>query len=51
VAAVGLVAKAWMLADGRHRSALDRLFGLVYVEEFVFANARRSPWAEGGVGE
>ena len=46
VAAVGVAAKVWMLVDGRRRSAFDRLFGLVYVEEFVFTHARRSPWAE-----
>ena len=46
-AGVGLAAKAWMFVDPRRRSALDRLFGLVYVEEIVFTNARRSPWAEG----
>jgi hypothetical protein len=45
VAAIGLAEKAWLLADERRRSALDRLFGLVYVEELVLTNARRSPWA------
>jgi uncharacterized RDD family membrane protein YckC len=43
----GVVAKAWMLADPRRRSAFDRLFGLVCVEEMVFTTERRSPWAEG----
>jgi uncharacterized RDD family membrane protein YckC len=47
VAAAGLAAKAWMLVDGRRRSALDRLFGLVYVEELVFTRARPSPWLDG----
>ncbi len=46
VAALGVAAKAWMLVDGSRRSALDRLFGLVYVEEFLFVRARRSPWTE-----
>ena len=46
VAAVGIAAKAWMLVDGRRRSAFDRLFGLVYLDEIVFSDARRSPWAE-----
>ena len=45
VVAVELAAKAWLLVDHRRRSAFDRLFGLVYVEELVHANARRSPWA------
>jgi uncharacterized RDD family membrane protein YckC len=47
VAAVGLAAKTWILVDPCRRSAFDRLFGLVYVEEFVFTNAPRSPWTEG----
>ena len=46
VAVVGLAAKAWMLVDPRRRSAFDRVFGLVYVEELVFTTERRSPWAE-----
>jgi uncharacterized RDD family membrane protein YckC len=45
VAAVGLAAKAVMLVDPRRRSAFDRLFGIVYLEETVFTHARRSPWA------
>jgi len=36
-----------MIVDGRRRSAFDRLFGLVYLDEIVFTSARRSPWAEG----
>jgi hypothetical protein len=39
-----LVAKAWMLVDRRGRSLLDRLFGLVYVEELVFTRDRTLPW-------
>ena len=46
VAAAGLAAKAWLLVDNRRRSALDRLFGFVYVEELVYADARPSPWAD-----
>ena len=48
VAAAGLAAKTWLLVDNRRRSALDRLFGLVYVEELVYADARPSPWLPGG---
>ena len=44
---MGIAAKAWMLVDGRHRSAFDRLCGLVYLDEIAFRDARRSPWAEG----
>jgi uncharacterized RDD family membrane protein YckC len=47
VAAAGLAAKAWMLVDDRNRSALDRLFGLVYVEDLVFTRTRPSPWFDG----
>ena len=39
-----LVAKTWMLVDGRRRSLLDRLFGLVYVEELVFTREGTLPW-------
>ena len=39
-----LVAKAWMLVDWRRRSLLDRLFGLVYVEELVFTREGTWPW-------
>jgi RDD family len=48
VALAGVAAKAWLLLDQRRRSALDRLFGLVYVEEFVYADARPSPWFDAG---
>jgi uncharacterized RDD family membrane protein YckC len=47
VASLGLAAKAWMLVDERRRSTLDHLFGLVYLEEFVFTRTRPSPWTEG----
>jgi uncharacterized RDD family membrane protein YckC len=48
VAVAGVAAKAWLLVDARRRSALDRLFGLVYVEELVYTNARPSPWLDTG---
>ncbi len=48
VAAVGVAAKAWLLVDPRRRSAFDRLFGLVYVEELVYTDARPSPWVDVG---
>jgi uncharacterized RDD family membrane protein YckC len=47
VAAAGLAAKAWLVVDDRRRSALDRLFGLLYVEEVVYADAGPSPWLDG----
>ncbi len=47
VAAVGLAAKAWLLVDPARRSALDRLFGIVYIEELVLTHPRPSPWADG----
>jgi hypothetical protein len=37
-----------MVLDERRRSALDRLFGLVYVEEFVYSDTRPSPWVDAG---
>ncbi|MGH3012950.1 MAG: RDD family protein [Gaiellaceae bacterium] len=46
VAVVGLAAKAFILVDPRRRSLFDVLFRLVYLEEFVFAHARPSPWTE-----
>ena len=46
IAAIGVAAKAWLLVDPRRRSVFDRLFGLVFVEEFVYRDARPSPWAE-----
>jgi hypothetical protein len=33
-----------MFVDGRRRSLLDRLFGLVYVEELVFTREGTLPW-------
>jgi uncharacterized RDD family membrane protein YckC len=46
VAVVGLAAKAYILVDPRRRSLFDLLFGLLYLEETVYRDARRSPWAE-----
>ncbi len=46
MAVVGLAAKAFMLVDARRRSLFDVLFGLVYLEETVYRDARRSPWTE-----
>ena len=46
VAAIGVAAKAWLVLDPRRRSVFDRLFGLVFVEEFVYTKARPSPWAD-----
>jgi uncharacterized RDD family membrane protein YckC len=48
VAVAGVAAKGWMVLDERRRSALDRLFGLVYVEEFVYSDTRPSPWVDAG---
>jgi uncharacterized RDD family membrane protein YckC len=39
-----LAAKAVMLLDERRRSLLDRMFGLVYLEELVFTRVDRGPW-------
>lgn len=38
-------AKLWMLVDERRRSLLDRLFGLVYVEDLVFSRDAPLPWS------
>jgi uncharacterized RDD family membrane protein YckC len=48
LAAFGLAAKLWMLVDERRRSLLDRAFGLVYLEEFVFTRASHGPWPSSG---
>jgi uncharacterized RDD family membrane protein YckC len=45
VASAAAAAKAWMLIDERRRSLLDRLFGLVYVEDLVFSREAPLPWA------
>lgn len=42
VAGSGLLAKAWLFVDERRQSILDRLFGLLYLEELTFTE--RSPW-------
>ncbi|MGH3058613.1 MAG: RDD family protein [Gaiellaceae bacterium] len=44
VSAAG-AAKAWMLVDEQRRSLLDRLFGLVYVEDLVFSRDAPLPWS------
>jgi uncharacterized RDD family membrane protein YckC len=43
---VGLTvaAKAWMLIDERRQTLLDKLFGLLYLEEMVFTQAASGPW-------
>jgi uncharacterized RDD family membrane protein YckC len=38
-----LLAKAWLFVDERRQSLLDRLFGLLYLEELTFTE-ERSPW-------
>jgi RDD family len=48
VVALAAAAKAPLLIDPSRRSALDRLFGLVYVEELVYSDARPSPWVDAG---
>lgn len=45
---VGLVAKAWMFLDARRQTLLDKLFGLLYVEEVVFSQETRWPWTTSG---
>jgi hypothetical protein len=42
--ASALVAKAWLVVDERRRSLVDRAFGLVYLEELVFAETGPWPW-------
>ena len=39
-----LAAKAPMFFDERRRSLLDRVFGLVYLEEVVFTRLDQGPW-------
>lgn len=38
-------AKLWMLVDERRQSLLDRLFGIVYVEDLVFSREAPLPWS------
>ena len=45
IVSAAAAAKLWMLVDGQRRSLLDRLFGLVYVEELVFSREAPLPWA------
>ena len=37
-------AKGAMVVDRRRRTLLDRVFGLVYLDEMVFSRAARWPW-------
>jgi uncharacterized RDD family membrane protein YckC len=48
VAAFVFAAKAWMLLDERRQTLLDRLFGLLYVEEIVFTRTTPFPWTTSG---
>jgi uncharacterized RDD family membrane protein YckC len=45
IVSAAAAAKLWMLVDRQRRSLLDRLFGLVYVEELVFSAEAPLPWA------
>jgi uncharacterized RDD family membrane protein YckC len=47
-AGTGLLAKAWLLVDERRQSLLDRLFGLLYLEEVVFTQTTPWPWTRAG---
>ena len=48
VTAVLFAAKAWILLDERRQSLVDRLFGLLYVEEIVFTRTTPFPWTTSG---
>jgi uncharacterized RDD family membrane protein YckC len=43
IAGSALLAKVWLFVDERRQSLLDRLFGLLYLEELTFTE-ERSPW-------
>ena len=43
-----VVAKLWLFLDPERRSLFDRLFGLLYVEEFVFSRSTAGPWTTSG---
>lgn len=45
IVSAAAAAKAWMLVGERRRSLLDRLFGLVYVEDLVFSRDAPLPWS------
>jgi hypothetical protein len=44
LAGLALAAKAWMLVDERRQTLLDKLFGLLYLEEMVFTQTASGPW-------
>lgn len=48
LAGAGAVAKLWLFVDKERRSLFDRLFGLLYVEEFVFSRTTAGPWTTSG---
>jgi uncharacterized RDD family membrane protein YckC len=43
-----VAAKGWMFLDERRQTFLDKLFGLVYLEELVFTRTTPSPWTSSG---
>lgn len=45
LAALMVVAKAWMLVDERRQTLLDKGFGVLYLEEMVFTKSPSGPWA------
>lgn len=45
IVSAAAAAKVWMLVDEQRRSLLDRLFGLVYVEDLVFSRDAPLPWS------
>lgn len=48
LAGLAVAAKAWMLLDQRKQTLLDKLFGLLYVEEIVFTKTIPFPWTTSG---
>jgi uncharacterized RDD family membrane protein YckC len=48
VAGFAFAAKAWLFLDERRQTLVDRLFGLVYVEELVFTQTTPFPWTTSG---
>jgi hypothetical protein len=45
IVSAAAAAKVWMVVDEQRRSLLDRLFGLVYVEDLVFSRDAPLPWS------
>lgn len=43
-----VAAKVWLFLDERRQTLLDRLFGLVYLEELVFTRTTPFPWTTSG---